>query len=62
MYVHIVYTYHMGCVYMCVVCCDSGVNMCLCEDKLVVVQQESKDLRCKFLVSVSHNHLISLLF
>ncbi len=52
----------MGCVYMCVVCCDSGVNMCLCEDKLVVVQQESKDLRCKFLVSVSHNHLISLLF
>ncbi len=41
MYVHIVYTHHMGCVCVCVggggggggcmcVCCDSGVNMGWC--------------------------------
>ncbi len=55
---------YVVCVYVCdmcvCVCCDSGMNVCMCENKLVVVQQESKDLKCKFLVSVSHNHLISL--
>ncbi len=32
MYVHIVYTHHMGCVYMCVVCvyvCGGGVYVCV---------------------------------
>ncbi len=55
---YILYTCVM-CVCVCV-CCDSGIWVCLCEDKLVVVQQKSKDLRCQFLVSVSHNHLILL--